>query len=427
LVHDCEHPFFDFLCVPVYIWRARRSADSILMAVTFEIARDVPSETASAPAPREQRILELDGIRGVAVLAVVFYHYAVIGPGAQFHTMLYWGRAAFRLGWSGVDLFFVLSGFLIGGILLDARNSPRYFQTFYARRGFRILPLYYLWLALYPLAVAVYSRWGIPELAQTPQLYFRWSLHWVFLQTLTFLFPVSYRTVAYYWLGPTWSLAIEEQFYLVVAPLVRILTTRRLLYVLLGSLVVCPVLRLFGYFDWLHSHWVIPLMLARADSFAAGILAALAWKTPAARAWIIARRSQLSWTLAVLFLGPLIFTKWYASSEDLFAQAFKLEFLATFFALLILNVLANSSGWLAWLMRNSVLREMGRLSYCIYIIHLSVLAGCFAFFLHDQPRLDTPASFLVVGFSFVLTYCLAWLSWKYFEGPMLRRGHAYKY
>jgi peptidoglycan/LPS O-acetylase OafA/YrhL len=70
---------------------------------------------------------------------------------------------------------------------------------------------------------------------------------------------------------------------------------------------------------------------------------------------------------------------------------------------------------------------MGRLSYCIYIIHLSVLAGCCAFFLHDVPRFDTPASFGAVGFSFVLTYCLAWLSFKYFEGPMLRRSHTFKY
>ncbi len=393
------------------------------MAVAVE-KTPAPREAA---APATARILELDGIRGVAVLAVVLYHYTIIGPGAPFNTILYWGRAAFRLGWSGVDLFFVLSGFLIGGILLDARKSPRYFRTFYARRGFRILPLYFLWIALYPLAVWAYSRWGIPFLPRSPQLYLRWSLYWVFLQTLTFSFPIPYRTVAYYWLGPTWSLALEEQFYLVVAPLVRILNTRRLLYVLLGSLIACPALRLFSYFDWLHSHWVIPLMLARADSFAAGILAAIAWKTPAARAWLAARKSLLSWTLAVLFVGPLIFTKWYASSDDLLAQALKLEFMAIFFALMILTVLTNSSGWLAWLMRNSALREMGRLSYCIYIIHLSVLAACCAFFLQDVPRLDTPASFLVVGFSFVLTYAIAWLSWKYFEGPMLRRGHAYKY
>jgi peptidoglycan/LPS O-acetylase OafA/YrhL len=392
--------------------------------VALETTRQVASSTATAP--KEPRILELDGIRGVAVLAVVFYHYTVIGPGAEFHTWLYWGRAAFRLGWSGVDLFFVLSGFLIGGILLDARDSPRYFRTFYARRSYRILPLYFLWLALYPLAAAAYSRWGIPSLPEGPQFYLRWSVHWVFLQTLAY-FYLPYRTVAYFWLGPTWTLAIEEQFYLMVAPLVRLLTPRRLFHFLLALLLICPLLRLSGHFNWFHSYRFIPPTLARSDSFAAGILAAMAWKTPDVRAWLVAHKKLLSWTLAVLFLGPLIFTKWSASSEDVFALAFKLEFLAIFFALLILTVLANRTGWLARLMRNSVLREFGRLSYCIYLIHFAVMAASCAFFLHDVPRLDTPASFGAMGFAFVLTYCLAWLSWKYFEGPMLRRGHAYKY
>jgi peptidoglycan/LPS O-acetylase OafA/YrhL len=255
----------------------------------------------------------------------------------------------------------------------------------------------------------------------------RWSLHWVFLQTVTFLFPVGYRTVAQYWLIPTWSLALEEQFYLVVAPLVRILTRRRLLCVLLGSLIVCPLLRLFSYFDWLHMHWIIPATLSRADSFAAGILAAMAWKTPAIHSWIIARKSSLSWTVGVLSLGPLVFTKWSASAEDLLAQTLKLEFLGIYFALLILTVLSNTSGWLARVMRNSVLREMGRLSYCIYIIHLSVLVACFAFLRNEEPHLDTLASFFLMDFSFALTYAIAWLSWRYFEGPMLHRGHAYKY
>jgi peptidoglycan/LPS O-acetylase OafA/YrhL len=393
------------------------------------VALNTVSEAApvTAPSPKEPRLLELDGIRGVAVLTVVLFHYTIIGPGASFHTMLYWGRALFRLGWSGVDLFFVLSGFLIGGILLDARESPRYFQTFYARRGFRILPLYFVWLAIYPLAVAAYSRWGNPPLPESPQMYLRWSSYWVFLQTLTFLYPIPYRTLAYYWLGPTWSLALEEQFYLVVAPLVRVLSTRRLLFVVFGSFVVCPVLRLFSFFDWLHAHWVIPSTLTRADSFAAGILAAIAWKTPAARAWLVAHRKMLSWTVAILFLGPMIFTKWSFAADDFWAQALKLEYLAIFFALLILSVLVNNSGWLARVMRNSFLREMGRLSYCIYIIHLSVLVVCFAAFLHEIPSLETPASFLVAGISFVLTYALAWLSFKYFEGPMLRRGHTFKY
>jgi peptidoglycan/LPS O-acetylase OafA/YrhL len=375
----------------------------------------------------QSRILELDGIRGFAVLAVVLYHYAVIGPGAPFHTFLYWGRAAFRLGWSGVDLFFVLSGFLIGGILLDARMSSRYFQTFYARRSYRILPLYFVWLSLFPLAAFFYSRWGIPYLPPDPQSYLRLSLHFVFLQTLTYLYPISGRTVGWYWLGPTWSLAIEEQFYLVVAPVVRVLSTRILVSVLLGTIAICPVLRLLVYYNWNHSRLFVPLMLCRADSFATGMLAAIAWKTPAARKWLTQHSKSMNKALAFLFVGPLIFTKWSASSSDVFALVFKLEWLAVFFACLILTVLADHTGKVAWLMRLSFLRELGRLSYCVYLIHLSVLGGCFAFFLHSEPRLDTAASFRTVAIAAVLTYCLAWLSWKFLEEPMLKRGHVYKY
>ena len=85
------------------------------------------------------RMPELDGLRGIAILLVWVAHYFAV-PGKGMVSLLdgYW----FRLGWTGVDLFFVLSGFLIGGILLDVRTSPRYFKTFYARRFFRIIPLY---------------------------------------------------------------------------------------------------------------------------------------------------------------------------------------------------------------------------------------------------------------------------------------------
>src|SRR5580700_8324906 len=98
------------------------------------------------------RILELDGLRGIAILIVMVGHYFAV-PGAGITSFLdgYW----FRLGWTGVDLFFVISGFLIGGILLDVRDSPRYFKTFYIRRFFRIIPLYYAWIGIYVLLVTM--------------------------------------------------------------------------------------------------------------------------------------------------------------------------------------------------------------------------------------------------------------------------------
>src|SRR5882762_1654744 len=88
------------------------------------------------------RIPELDGLRGVAIAMVLVSHYAVFGFVTKHGSLTSYLKALPGLGWSGVDLFFVLSGFLIGGILLDARESSNYFQVFYARRFFRIVPLY---------------------------------------------------------------------------------------------------------------------------------------------------------------------------------------------------------------------------------------------------------------------------------------------
>src|ERR1700731_3519067 len=88
------------------------------------------------------RIPELDGIRGIAIAMVVVYHFFLLPIQAPPAALLSYVKAAGRLAWSGVDLFFVLSGFLIGGILLDARDSLNYFQVFYTRRFFRIVPIY---------------------------------------------------------------------------------------------------------------------------------------------------------------------------------------------------------------------------------------------------------------------------------------------
>src|SRR5579859_1738120 len=109
------------------------------------------------------RIPELDGLRGVAISLVVLFHSFSYGPPPGHHpigiirrTFVFLERF-FAIGWTGVDLFFVLSGFLIGGILLDVRPSPNYFKTFYLRRFFRIIPVYYLWIVLYLMVVAAFG------------------------------------------------------------------------------------------------------------------------------------------------------------------------------------------------------------------------------------------------------------------------------
>src|ERR1039457_1076220 len=125
------------------------------------------------------RMPELDGLRGIAILLVWTGHYFA-APATGMVSLLngYW----FRLGWTGVDLFFVLSGFLIGGILLNVRDSPRYFQTFYARRFFRIIPVYYAWIAIYLVLAAFAGRYLSARIGSFQSVDLAILAHFLFLQ-----------------------------------------------------------------------------------------------------------------------------------------------------------------------------------------------------------------------------------------------------
>ena len=149
----------------------------------------------------------------------------------------------FGIGWVGVDLFFVLSGFLIGGILLDAKSSDKYFKTFYLRRIHRIFPLYYAWLALYILILVCGLYLGASRLESSSVDLVRVPRYLLYIQN----WSASGSLFEYFWLGPTWSLAVEEQFYLVAPVLIRFLSVRSLTTVLVGTVLVAPLLRLLTF------------------------------------------------------------------------------------------------------------------------------------------------------------------------------------
>src|SRR5215475_5135109 len=195
----------------------------------LSIARSIEKTSPTTFHEPTKRIQALDGLRGIAVLLVLVRHsVAGIETPSPFWSSVI---KPLRLTWSGVDLFFVISGFLIGGILLDARNSSRYFQTFYLRRTFRILPIYYLFLAFY-FARHLPIRFMAGTFGDTSPL----PIPFFSFVTFTHNFwMASYGWFGAWGIAPTWSLAIEEQFYLTIPFAIRRISTRSL-YVMLACI-----------------------------------------------------------------------------------------------------------------------------------------------------------------------------------------------
>ncbi len=330
------------------------------------------------------------------------------------------------MGWSGVDLFFVLSGFLIGGILVNARNSSSYFRTFYTRRFFRIIPIYYLWILAYILLIGfagpVLRARSNSGLIMAPGLPI--YSHFFFVQNLM---VIPYTGLAGAWFSHLWSLAVEEQFYLVSPVVVRLLSIRLLTIFLACVIVAAPLLRIVLLARHADPWLVSVLMPCRADSLAIGMLAAVFWRREQFREWLSNQSAMLYTILAVLFAGVAALWKWSPESQTLGMETIGFTWLAAFYVVVLLLALVRREGPIARLARMAWLRELGRISYCVYIIHLVVNVVCHSFLRRASPATADWRGTAVTLFSAIATVCIAWISWKVFEGPLLRLGHSFKY
>ena len=196
-------------------------------------------------APRHQP--ELDGIRGLAILCVLITHASsVIGvlPNiGLWHWVLFFTTPL----WGGVDLFFALSGFLITGILIRSLNRPNYFRSFYARRALRIFPVYYLFLILSLLVCGRYSPVAAQiasSAASLPDSIPHKLSFFVYLQNIPAFWPSVAAGLTGLW-GAFWSLAVEEQFYLIWPTLIRWVSLRFMYRVCILALVAGPLIRIW--------------------------------------------------------------------------------------------------------------------------------------------------------------------------------------
>jgi peptidoglycan/LPS O-acetylase OafA/YrhL len=336
-------------------------------------------------------IPELQGLRGLAVLGVVIYHCHTQLEGTWIHYASLWG-------WAGVNLFFVLSGFLITSILLEARGRPHYFRNFYARRALRIWPVYLL------LLVVCYSvpGWFLGDTLAN-------QTHWKTLLAYA-LFVQNLRHVALPGsLGPTWSLAIEEQYYLVWAPVVKFCRGPILRWllpgILLAMLVVSPTIR------YVHPHWLTGThTLIHLDGIALGSLLALGLHRV-----LLSRRTWLWLGLASIGLGTL------AAGTVAAGTSFLDSALALAFAGVVLASVAGTGARnpLAVVLRRGPLPFYGKISYGMYMTHILV----FIYFGSFDARLDhmgPTGGLAIVALRLVASTLVATALWYGFESQILK-------
>ena len=331
---------------------------------------------------------ELDGLRGLTILAVVLYHCNPRLQGTWIYGASLWG-------WAGVILFFVLSGFLITSILLATRDKPRYFHNFHARRALRIWPVYLLLLAVVYLNAPWFIGPSVGEAIRTaPWLAYIFCVQNLFHLTL----PPS--------LGPTWALAIEEQYYFVWAPLVRWLRRPWMLAgVLAGTLVASPLLR------HANLHWMTPThTLIHLDGIAWGSLLAVGLHTLP-----LNRRTWCWMGLGGTVLGFL------AAGTIAGGTAFLDSALAVGFAGMVLALIASTGARnpLSAFLRRGPAAFYGRISYGLYMMHVSVFIYIGSFDV-AMDRYGVAGNLAVVAMRVAVSTLVAAALWYGFESQILK-------
>lgn len=354
---------------------------------------------------RPDRVPQLDGVRGIAVSLVVLYHYgSYYSNEAALFPALRW--IAHR-GWVGVDLFFVLSGFLIGGIAIANREADNSFSTFYFRRFLRIFPLYYFLL----IASAIYM-WVQPlpkHISLVP--YFLYFTNNILALT---------GEPGPSWLKPAWTLAVEEQFYLLLPAIVALVPPRLLKYVFMAGILVAISLRAAAYLIPLERPFVFSWFLTpcRSEGLCYGVLLALLIRNGAGA---ISRRALILTCYAVLFASLLGFVVAYRS-VDLLVTAGLAMLGPGFFAVVALSIL-HERGPLALITGTGLLRWIGVRTYAIYLFHVPVFLIIRQLLHMAGVSLFGSAQVLALG----VTLLVASVSWRLIEAPLIGVGHRMKY
>jgi peptidoglycan/LPS O-acetylase OafA/YrhL len=366
----------------------------------------------------------LDGLRGLAILLVMVHHFVYFGgmrPSLIIDRIFY---AISLAGWCGVDLFFVLSGFLITGILLDVKGSPHFFRNFYMRRLLRIFPLYYGVLLVLFVVLPQFARlgWNFQALVDDQGWY------WSYLVN----FPIAFEgwppfdAIAHFW-----SLAIEEQYYL-FWPIIVFLSPPRYLRVICLTVIVCSLgLRV----EFMRNGYPLAayvLTPARMDTLAVGALLALMVRCPGG----LSQLSHWAWPVVGAtgaMLSGIVLWRRGLDSVDPVVQTIGFTLIAFLFgALLIVAVTSPSSTILGKVFTHRGLMSFGRYSYALYVFHhpLGYISRRSGFRVANLPTFlgsQLPGELLYIAVATGLSLGLALLSWHLYEAQFLKLKPLFPY
>ncbi len=353
----------------------------------------------------EQRLVALDGLRGLMTILVVISHYFAEVP----H-----GVAALMLGWLAVDMFFVLSGFLVGRLILDKQHNDNFFTVFYARRVFRTLPIYFVCLIVNAVLLSVFTGQWVNADAALPI----WS-YFVFVQNF---FMAATNGAGAHWLAPTWTLAVEEHFYLLVPALFFVVPRKRIagvLVALAAAAVASRVLTvaLLGEHATLAASVLLP---NRADVLIMGLLAAVAIRS-AKVPW---GRLDLPVRIApIVLLAATAATAQFAGRDAFTIFGPLLSSLAC--AAFLLALVRGAPE--AKRFTGKFLGFFNTTSYAVYLTHLPVLGLMHGLLLGSRPDIATPQQWAVTLAALPVTVFVAWVLTVLVERPLTEYGRSWKW